>query len=156
MIHGLNPRECSTVLKVVFALIEIIKNSPYAASIIELKLGDGTALKVPSFLLRKCPKLHTKIQTWTQIVSLLEITQDIGHVLVHYLFTNTYQCLLPKGTAHEKMCSEYRTAIRVYGWTRDYELSDLNELAKAEVIRLGSFGNLNQIKKRLHLVILIP
>ncbi|TLS20366.1 uncharacterized protein PpBr36_11366 [Pyricularia pennisetigena] len=114
------------------------ESSPYAASIIELKLGDGTALKVPSFLLRKCPKLHTKIQTWTQIVSLLEITQDIGHVLVHYLFTNTYQCLLPKGTAHEKMCSEYRTASRVYRWTRDYELSDLEELAKAEVIRLGS------------------
>ncbi|TLS20765.1 uncharacterized protein PpBr36_11024 [Pyricularia pennisetigena] len=114
------------------------ESSPYAASIIELKLGDGTALKVPSSLLRKCPKLHTKIQTWAQIVSLLEMTQDIGHVLVHYLFTNTYQCLLPKGTAHEKMSSEYRTAIRVYGWARDYELSDLEELAKLEVVRLGS------------------
>lgn len=63
----------------------------------------------------------------------------MGHTLVHYLFTNTYQSLAPKGRSpHEKVAAEFATSIRVYAFARKYELFSLEELAKLEIERLGN------------------
>lgn len=61
------------------------------------------------------------------------------HVLVHYLFTNTYQCLRSKGTTkHEKATTEFVTAVRAYALSRKYEISSLEELAGVEMQKLSN------------------
>lgn len=69
------------------------------------------------------------------------------HVLVHYLFTNSYQCLQPQGTTkHEKIAAEFLTATHTYAGSRKYEISSLEELARAEMQKLS---------KKLHFSIVI-
>jgi len=100
-------------------------------------MKDGTIFRIPRPLLHKGPKLRNE-SPWSQTVR-LEITQEVGHTLVHYLFTDTYQCLAPKGRSpHEKVAAELTTSIRVYALAREYELFSLQELAKLEIERLGN------------------
>ncbi|KAJ9133159.1 hypothetical protein NKR23_g10949 [Pleurostoma richardsiae] len=112
------------------------QSSLYAASIIKLHLKDGTEFTIPRPLLQKCPKLQSPA-SW--IASLrLEATEEVGHVLVHFLHTETYQCLRPKGTSPtEKIAAEFTTSLRVYALARDYELPALADLAQLEIERLG-------------------
>lgn len=111
--------------------------SPYAASSVNLHLKDGTTFTIPSPLLRKCPKLPSP-PPFSQTIR-LEITRDIGHILVHYLFTDTYQCLRPKGSSpYGKLAAEFTTSVRVYALAREYALPSLEELAKREIERLGN------------------
>ncbi len=113
--------------------------SPYAASSVKLFCQDRVPLIVPSSLLRKIPKLDSS-STWSNQHSrhLESISQDVGHVIVHHLYTDTYQSLRPKGSSpHEKLVSEFTTSVRVYAAARSYELQSLEELAKTEIERLG-------------------
>ncbi|KAH8743265.1 hypothetical protein F5883DRAFT_593673 [Diaporthe sp. PMI_573] len=100
-------------------------------------MGDGTVFTVPSPLLYKCSKLLS-LSHWGQTVR-LDITGDIGHILVHYLFTDTYQCLKPKGSSpDDQLAAEFTTSVRVYILARNYESPNLEELAKCEIQRLGN------------------
>ncbi len=68
----------------------------------------------------------------------LRISVDVGHVLAHYLFTGTYQCLKPIGLfPSENDAAEFATGVRVYAFAREYELLSLEELAKREIEKLG-------------------
>lgn len=61
------------------------------------------------------------------------------HIFIHYLFTNTYQCLRPQGvSSSEKLHSEFSTAVRVYALAREYDLPSLEELAKVQMKRLNN------------------
>lgn len=69
---------------------------------------------------------------------LTRVPSGAGHVLVHYLYTGTYECLSPKGASYdERYTTEFATAIRVYTVARDYGLPELESLARAEVEKLG-------------------
>jgi hypothetical protein len=69
---------------------------------------------------------------------LVDVSLDTGHVLVHYLFTGTYQSLKHKNSPFgEKMAAEFVTSVRVYTAAQNYTLPPLVELAKGEIERLG-------------------
>lgn len=66
------------------------------------------------------------------------ITYDTGHVIIHYLITNTYQCLRPlEEVAEKKNASEFATSLRVYIAAEKLFLNQLRELAREELVRLG-------------------
>ncbi|KAI1505997.1 hypothetical protein F5X99DRAFT_176979 [Biscogniauxia marginata] len=70
---------------------------------------------------------------------LAQILGGAGHVLVHYLFTSMYECLKPRGSScYEKDAAEFATCVRVYAVARDYELPDLEGLARGEIEKLGN------------------
>lgn len=101
-----------------------------------LQLQDASRLYVPAHLLVKSPKLSSPDENG---IYHLDMPHEVAHVVVHYLFTDTYQCLRPKGSSlNEKLIAEFLTSIRVYIVARDYKLPLLEELAQAEIIRLGS------------------
>jgi hypothetical protein len=103
---------------------------------IKLYSKDDTVFYVPRPILDKYPKLPAPRAG--QIRG-LNITTDAMHVLIHHLFTNTYQCLQSKGTTkHEKVAAEFVTAVRAYALSREYEISSLGELARVEMQRLGN------------------
>ncbi|KAL7800058.1 hypothetical protein V8C37DRAFT_363904 [Trichoderma ceciliae] len=111
--------------------------SPYAVPSIGLCFQGDITLYVPIHLLAQSHKLESMhLQDALQFV---DVSPDIGHVLIHYLFTGTYQCLKPKnGSLQEKVATEFITSVGVYNAAQAYALLPLVELAKAEIERLGN------------------
>ncbi|KAI1024411.1 hypothetical protein LB503_007210 [Fusarium chuoi] len=67
-----------------------------------------------------------------------EITPDVGHVIIHYLVTGTYQCLQSEEKdREEKISAELATAIRVYVAADKLSLTELREMTRDEIVRLG-------------------
>ncbi|KAH9991680.1 hypothetical protein F4779DRAFT_632010 [Xylariaceae sp. FL0662B] len=114
------------------------ESSPYAASSIGVYFGNEvTPLHIPIPLLCKSLKLSS-LSRWGDTLRLGKVSPDAGHVLIHYLFTDNYQSLKPKGSSpHEKLVAEFTTAVKAYAAARLYELLSLEELSKREIERLG-------------------
>lgn len=113
------------------------KSSQYAYPLIALHFADGPPLAVPRQLLEKSAKLSS-CRRPDMTLRLTRVPSGAGHVLVHYLYTGTYECLSPKGASYdERYTTEFATAVRVYTVARDYGLPELESLAKAEVEKLG-------------------
>lgn len=112
-------------------------NSPYTDPSVSVRFEtDGGELYIPPHLLAQSEKLESMV-SYGQTLR-LDMPSDAGHVLVHYLFTSTYQCLKPKGTLpEESLAAEFLTSARVYNAAQAYVLPHLVELAKAEIERLG-------------------
>lgn len=101
-----------------------------------IRCNDGISLKVPTIVLEKYPQLSPQVDGWGTGTS-LNFSGEVGHVVVHYLFTGTYQCLQPRGNdPQEKHISELTEGFKVYITARDYKLTGLEELAKGEIKRL--------------------
>ncbi len=97
------------------------------------------ALKVPASLLRKSPRLSAAVPDPFIRGICLETSEAVAHVLVHHLYTDTYQCLRPKGSSpHEKLIAEFTTSVQTYVAAQAYELPSLSEQAMGEMERLGS------------------
>ena len=62
----------------------------------------------------------------------------MGHVLVHYLHTGTYESLRPKPTdTMSKQICELKTSIQAYAAARAYDLPELMRLAEARIDKYG-------------------
>lgn len=97
-------------------------------------------MKVPAALLEKCSNLPAGNIVVANSLHLTHIPEEVGHVLVHHLFTETFQCLAPEGSTHrEQQVTELMTCIRVYAVAWDYELNSLKDQARSEIERLGEF-----------------
>lgn len=77
-----------------------------------------------------------------------EVPDDAGHVLVHYLYTGTWQILRQRHSQQQPTAfsdsnigvtkSDFETSVHVYCAARAHGLSNLVELAKGQVQRLAS------------------
>lgn len=94
-------------------------------------------MEVPSALLQECSNLPPGNIVVENSLHLTHIPEEVGHVLVHHLFTGTFQCLAPRGSQQERQINELMTCIRVYAVAWDYELSSLKEQSQREIQRLG-------------------
>jgi hypothetical protein len=66
------------------------------------------------------------------------LDEDIGHTLVHYLYTGTYQTLKLRGGSDDAgRITEYRISVLAYCAARMYGLNGLNRFAKDNIERLG-------------------
>lgn len=84
----------------------------------------------------RSPKLHAAYES--QLPELPAITDDIGHILVHYLHTGNYESLKPKEVdTLAKQIAELRTSIRAYATARAYDLPDLMKLAEKNIQKYG-------------------
>lgn len=87
-------------------------------------------------LKNKAPKLYAAYDS--QSPELPTVSEEIGHVIVHYLYTNKYESLKPLGADKlAKQIVELKTAIKVYVLARAYELSDLVRLAERNIEKFG-------------------
>jgi hypothetical protein len=85
-------------------------------------------------------------------VHLKYITLETGHVIIHYLVTNTYQCLKPRAEAMEtRNAEEFFTATRVYKAAGSLSLNQLREFAREELVRLGDKLELSTLIKVMDL-----
>ncbi|KAK0716165.1 hypothetical protein B0H67DRAFT_666792 [Lasiosphaeris hirsuta] len=126
------------------------ETSPYASPVCTIPFASPLA--VPRDILLKSPKLHAAFES--QLPALPETTDDIGHILVHYLHTGTYEGLKPKEVdTIPKQIAELKTAIRAYSAARAYELPDLMRLAQSRIRKYGeglSLPDLLEITRDSH------
>src|SRR6266516_1935950 len=77
---------------------------------------------------------------FNQTISLPDVHEDLGHTLVHYLYTGTYQTLKSQdisGDAKIKRFAEYKRNIGLYCVARMYGLGGLESLTKTNIENLG-------------------
>lgn len=86
---------------------------------------------VPKPLVEQFEKLERRLRGsayTTQYIPLDEVREDIGHTIVHYLYTGEYQTLAveEEGAIRER---EYERSVRVYCAALEYDMHDLTSKA---------------------------
>lgn len=141
------PESSSGSLSLAFCCYTNDAARPYASPIVTLFLCNRDVLYIPGEILKKYPKFASVRKARSKFSLgfpeyseslFLNVTLDIGHILVHFLITGRYQCLEPKqATTCEMNASEFTTALRVYSEAQEFNLPLLGDLAAAEIRRLG-------------------
>ncbi|KAH6873793.1 hypothetical protein B0T10DRAFT_588493 [Thelonectria olida] len=133
------------------------KDSPYSSPLVHVLFDSGREFLVPKDILcKKIPSLPV-VDVWMPTpgncktcrgprgpggfekqAKLGHLSQEVGHILIHYLFTNEYESLQPSGESlEEKQESEFVTAIQAADAAQIYKLPTLANLAVMEIRRLG-------------------
>ncbi|KAK3402487.1 hypothetical protein B0T20DRAFT_474294 [Sordaria brevicollis] len=111
------------------------ETSPYASPACNLPFASPMVVAL-DVLKNKAPKLYAAYDS--QDPELPTISEEVGHVIVHYLYTNKYESLKPQGADKlAKQIVELKTAIKVYIFARAYELPDLVRLAERNIEKYG-------------------
>ncbi|KAF5589872.1 hypothetical protein FPANT_6205 [Fusarium pseudoanthophilum] len=126
------------------------KRSPYADDICAVYFSGQGPLYIPCSLLSEEMKefadfeggnsAHPLAKMWLD-----DIAIDVGHVIIHYLVTGTYQYLqhMKEWEKEEKdFSAEFAAAIRVYVAANNLPLPALREMAKGEILRVGDWLSL--------------
>ena len=83
--------------------------------------------------------MKCNLKPWGNKIALPDVAKDIGHSLVHYLYTGTYQTMKPQTISeagpggainpanHDLL--EYRRSVRLYCVARTYGLDELKRLS---------------------------
>lgn len=112
--------------------------SPYCSPPFRLNIGPNkVSYCVAQPYLCQYPKLESKrdeYSEWGINIQLPDIDEDVGHTLVHFLYTGEYQTLSPLAVLDNAI--EYKRSIRIYFVARGYELDDLVSHAKSKMREL--------------------
>lgn len=88
---------------------------------------------LPLVMIQPYPQLLYLLDSWSYKIYLKDVDEGIGHVIIHFLHTGTYQCLQPEErSTPEKQTIEFRTSIWVYVAARTYKIAELEKLASRE------------------------
>jgi len=121
--------------------------SPYATSPVVLLFGSiRKRYHVPGSMVQKLE--NAPDPGWAGEIWIRDVDADIGHVLIHFLHTGTYQTLNDRMAENGEPSSaeitrnEFQKAVLVLQAATTYGLPRLQELAQAEMQRQGRQMNL--------------
>ncbi|KAF5675846.1 hypothetical protein FHETE_2449 [Fusarium heterosporum] len=134
-----------------------LENSLYTSAACQVWFRNKGPLHITRGALNRCPKLVARLQKapfkesfdWANIK---ETSIEVGHVVIHFLVTNRYERLEPHGaTGEERNRHELSTAFHVYAAATQstFDLPNLQELAEAEIKRLGCQMNIVSVARTL-------
>lgn len=109
---------------------------PYELPIVTVTVGRKK-YGVPGYFLRKYPQFNH--QSWDTSVLLSDVHEDVGHTLVHFLYSGCYETIdSPPDEEQSEIAREYRKAVLAYQASRTYKLSGLETLAKGYIEYFGA------------------
>ncbi|MCJ1400904.1 hypothetical protein MMC11_004115 [Xylographa trunciseda] len=123
------------------------KSSPYATTPYTLLIGSSEVrYTILEEYLRVYPKwIEGCITDSSQpdqlpIIDLTaDVHEDVGHTLVHYLYTGTYQTLrLPGISGIGQRLADYKRSVLAYCVARNHRLEGLEKLAKLHITTSGA------------------
>lgn len=80
------------------------------------------------------PGLKKKLDPFDSRITLREVDEDIGHTLIHYLYTGRYQTLgLASLPDDERAPAEFKRSVLTYCAARLCGIGDLEELTKTKI-----------------------
>ncbi|KAF5541853.1 hypothetical protein FMEXI_7777 [Fusarium mexicanum] len=133
------------------------EKSQYTGDVCHILFRSQGPLQIPRKILKKCPKLAARLdkkRIFSKPLDTVDIEEypfSVGHMIIHYLITDKYQCLKPEGeTDDERNCSELATAFEAHAAAVDLELPCLQLLASSEMRRLEGKLNLVLITRTLN------
>ena len=99
---------------------------------------------------RQCPKWRFPRKPYSQhgtkTVTLEDVDEDIGHTLVHYLYTGAYETLnSEESPSFSRSMTEYKRACLVYCAAKRYELEKLAQHAAKQMELFDKELSLSQI-----------
>lgn len=117
----------------------LIYKSPYTGQRADIVCGDKEASYIlPLNLVAHYPKISSLFEYWSDKIPLKDVNAAVGHIIVHFLYTGTYQCLQPEeSSTRDKKRVEFKTSIRAYIAARAYGIPVLAKLASLEAEILG-------------------
>lgn len=93
---------------------------------------------IPEYYFRKVPRLSNKLSTWDSYITLSDIHEDIGHTIVHFLYSGSYETIIsPLDRGVDCIAREYRRSVLVYEAARTYDIFDLEALARRYIEHFG-------------------
>ncbi|KAI9934569.1 hypothetical protein ASPWEDRAFT_43988 [Aspergillus wentii DTO 134E9] len=103
--------------------------SPYQTPIMTLFIGQKRdSYSIPENYLRQSPKLVLANGFWGKHLFLSDVDEDVGHTLLHYLYTGGYETIKPwpfMDVDLSKWELEYRRSALAYCAARTYQLDGL-------------------------------
>ncbi|KAI6247422.1 hypothetical protein HI914_04554 [Erysiphe necator] len=107
------------------------KISPYASPLIEIEFNETkNVYSVPRVLLQGQSWVSDDVDSYT-----CPYSEEVGHVLIHFLFTGEYQILeIDESKINEdKTMAELRIAVRVILVLGDWKCRGIQELVQSEI-----------------------
>ncbi|KAF5705917.1 hypothetical protein FMUND_11893 [Fusarium mundagurra] len=133
------------------------EKSQYTGDVCHILFRSQGPILIHRTILKKCPKLAARLDKkhiFSKPLDTVDIEDypfTVGHIIIHYLITDKYQCLKPEGeTEDERNCSELATAFEAHAAAVDLELPGLQLLASSEMRRLEEKLNLVLITRTLN------
>ncbi|KAH6984198.1 hypothetical protein BKA56DRAFT_580683, partial [Ilyonectria sp. MPI-CAGE-AT-0026] len=121
-----------------------LHQSPYTSGTVKIHFEDGnptnSAMQVHKTLLQPFPGLSSLCGSLSHAkeLRLKGVSQNAGHVLVHFLYTGKYQTLrVDIPVPQDRLAAQFRTCLQVYVASETYELHDLQSLVRIELEQLG-------------------
>ncbi|KAF4973180.1 hypothetical protein FZEAL_9397 [Fusarium zealandicum] len=105
--------------------------------------GDDQAHDVPAVFIKKHPGFAAKFLNGGKSfggkkpLDMPNLSESTKHVLLHFLYTDTYQTLNRDVADKTGEVKHLATAVHVYGMARDYGLTALETLATFEIEKLA-------------------
>ena len=135
MIPGLSLRRFPRLPHLAYLLTR--RARPYTKACCYLSVGPNRIpYTVPTHYLKKSPRFSHQLVYYSggRTIEEPELDEDIGHTLVHFLYTDEYQTLKrPILRKVEDEATEYRRSVLVYQTASKYELPLLMEHAKENI-----------------------
>ncbi|KAL4801654.1 hypothetical protein BDV18DRAFT_71421 [Aspergillus unguis] len=111
-------------------------SSPYESPFATLVIGNKE-YGLPADFLRKCPQIQQQLFV-NPIITMPDIHEDVGHTLVHFLYSGDYETILsPLGESTSDITREYKRSVLTYQASRIYGLTGLEVLAKQKLETLS-------------------
>ncbi|RMJ01659.1 hypothetical protein CDV36_015646 [Fusarium kuroshium] len=115
---------------------ELSSDSPYYGTMLKIEFMGGVKARVHRELINKHPEFSARFDELSpsEPLKLLDVPGRVGHTIVHFLFTGTYQALptLP-GDATGASKAKLVETLQVYFESIDLGLGDLASLAGQEI-----------------------
>ncbi|KAK2056719.1 hypothetical protein LY76DRAFT_594878 [Colletotrichum caudatum] len=116
-----------------------IIQSPYTSPICSIYFANGERFTVPRDIICVSAELERICSNGDEVV-VEDVPPEAGHVLIHYLYTRTWQTLCSRDLpryGHGNL-TQFETSLYVYAAALTYGLVGLAELAKQNIPRYAS------------------
>ncbi|KAK2048015.1 hypothetical protein LZ31DRAFT_606790 [Colletotrichum somersetense] len=111
--------------------------SPYTSPICSIHFANSMAAMIPRDIICVSAELKRICSNDDEVI--IDVPPEAGHVLVHYLYTRTWQ-ILRRGDL-----TRFETCLYVYAAAQTYGLLGLAELAKQNITRYASELSLQDV-----------
>ncbi|KAK1973570.1 hypothetical protein LZ30DRAFT_787691 [Colletotrichum cereale] len=110
------------------------EESPYTSPICKIYFKNQQPFTIPRDLIRASVELDKICGSSNSSIHIKNVPDEAGHVLVHYLYTGTWQTLSKRHSLQDSKASTHlETSVYVYAAARAYALPGLAELAKENI-----------------------
>lgn len=124
--------------------------SPYTSRTIVISIGaNRVAYTIFEAMLQKHDNLRSRLeQTQTgSPIELPDVDEDVGHTLIHFLYTGVYHTLGLGGVAeHAKAAAEFKRSVLAYFAARLCGIRNLEELTKSKMAQYSKHMSVFEIQ----------